>query len=369
LQSVYDTHTKLRLVLGLIVRGTLKLLKIALASGPRATQLAICLLGAFLFYSPAHGQDPQQSQFYAVPLVQNPAFAGLAQRPRAFVLYRTQWTGTGQPLKSMYASGDIYLKKASSGLGVVFGRTTALGGVYEGVEARMLYSYHQKLSKRFSLAYGGQLGIEQRSLGYSRLIFGDQIDSTGRFRPSADPSAQDRTFVVPEVGAGFILYDKAHYLSVSARHINSPKLGQDAANTRLPIWLAVTGGKVFRMSPEQRLHDYYPQELTLAFLYKQQGQYRQLDLGAYYTYQPIVVGIWYRGLPGLSSADGVFNHDAVSFLLGIKQDNLSIGYSYDLNLSGLVPMYAGSHELTLGYVFEQAAQQIRVRRALPCPSF
>jgi type IX secretion system PorP/SprF family membrane protein len=316
-----------------------------------------------------HGQDAQLSQFYASPLVQNPAFAGTANRPRAFFQFRSQWAGTGQPIKTSVASGDLYIKEAKSGLGLVFARNTALNGVYQGTEARLAYSFMQKLSKRWSASYGLQLGLDQRNLGYSRLTFGDQIDTTGRFSPSIDPSASDRNFVVPEVGGGLLLYDQSNYLSVSARHLNNPKLSSDFGSSRLPVWIAVTGGHVWNLGDGRNSRDYYPPEFTLAFLYKRQGPFQQLDLGGYYTLQPLVVGLWYRGIPVLPTVEGVFNHDALTPLLGIHQDNLTIGYTYDINLSGLVQAYAGSHELSLSYTFEQAAPRRKRARALPCPSF
>ena len=71
----------------------------------------------------------------------------------------------------------------------------------------------------------------------------------------------------------------------------------------------------------------------------------------------------------LQSVPGVFNEDAACFLIGLRQDNLSIGYSYDVNLSGLVPMYAGSHEISLGYTFDKRVPRQKIRHALPCPSF
>ncbi len=318
----------------------------------------------------AYGQDAQLSQFYASPLVQNPAFAGTAYRPRAFFQYRNQWPGTGQPIQTTVASGDVYLPKARSGLGLVIARNMAMGGAFQGTEVRGAYSFHQKISKKLSAAYGIQLGFDQRNLGYSRLTFGDQLDTTGRFRPSIDPTAADRNFTVPEIGLGGVLFSEKAYLSATLRHVNQPTLSQEFGAPRLPLWIGLTGGYVWRFAESRGLRDaYYLPELTLAFLYKRQAQWQQLDLGFYYNLQPLVLGVWYRGLPGLGKVPGVFNHDAVTLLLGLKQDNLSIGYSYDINLSGVVAAYAGSHEVSASYAFDPAGPKRRRARALPCPSF
>jgi hypothetical protein len=83
----------------------------------------------------------------------------------------------------------------------------------------------------------------------------------------------------------------------------------------------------------------------------------------------MVLGLWYRGLPLVGGAEGITNQDALVLLVGLRQDNLSMGYSYDINLSGLVPAWGGSHEISLSYAFKQPDAKRRSRHALPCPRF
>ena len=176
--------------------------------------------------------------------------------------------------------------------------------------------------------------------------------------------------MVPEVGAGILFFSETNYLSVSTRHLNQPTLSTEFGSPRLPVWLAVTGGHVWRFSEARgRLSTYPDPELTVAFLYKRQAFFQQLDLGGYFNMQPIVVGLWYRGLPFIPTVPGIFNQEAVTAMVGLKQDNLSIGYSYDINLSGIVAAYAGSHELSVGYTFDPPGPKRKKVRALPCPSF
>jgi hypothetical protein len=114
-----------------------------------------------------------------------------------------------------------------------------------------------------------------------------------------------------------------------------------------------------------------PRVLTPAALFKQQGSFRQVDLGCYINYNPLLLGVWYRGLPVIQSVQGAFNHDAISAMLGLQQDNLTIGYSYDINLSGIAPIYSGSHEISVTYEFRTEALKRQTgpkTRGLPCPS-
>lgn len=103
----------------------------------------------------------------------------------------------------------------------------------------------------------------------------------------------------------------------------------------------------------------------MPFFYKQQSQFRQLDLGVYWYRDPLVVGFWYRGIPLYKE---VFNRDAVTALIGIKTRHLNIGYSYDFTISKLVTNTGGSHEISLGYTFKTKPVKHKPR-AVPCPEF
>jgi type IX secretion system PorP/SprF family membrane protein len=317
-------------------------------------------------------QDAQYSQFYASPLTQNPAFAGSAFQPRAFAQYRAQWTGLPDPFIAYNFAGDVYLRQASSGAGVVIQNQRALGGTYQQLEFRGQYAYQVPLSHNLQLNAGLEAGFMQRSLGFTRLTFGDQRDSTGSIRPfSGDPlSTQNLTYTVPDLGGGFLLFSPASYLALSIRHANQPGLIAEATQSRLPAWFSATAGHVISFGQTRGLTG-TPQrpQLTFAAIFKRQAAFQQLDLGTYYNFQPFVIGIWYRGIPGLSGIPGIFNQEALIFLLGLKQDNLSIGYSYDVHLGRIVGPARGSHELSLSYAFKQPGPKRKRQRALPCPRF
>jgi hypothetical protein len=87
----------------------------------------------------------------------------------------------------------------------------------------------------------------------------------------------------------------------------------------------------------------------------------------YYLKDPLIFGLWYRGIPFTTSQAG----DAVIGLVGIKTNKLHIGYSYDFTISNLISSTAGAHEITLVYEFSviQGQSQKRKYRAIPCPEF
>jgi hypothetical protein len=86
-----------------------------------------------------------------------------------------------------------------------------------------------------------------------------------------------------------------------------------------------------------------------------------------YWYQvPLVIGIWYRGIPVFKE---LASNDALAFLLGFKIDQVSVGYSYDLTISKLTGLTGGTHEISLNYFFNQGVTQREKRKGIPCPTF
>ena len=87
----------------------------------------------------------------------------------------------------------------------------------------------------------------------------------------------------------------------------------------------------------------------------------------YYFRSPLIFGVWYRGIPFATSQAG----DAIIALVGIKTDNVHIGYSYDYTISNLLQNTGGSHEISLIFEFNRlsVSQQRKRIRAIPCPEF
>jgi len=102
-----------------------------------------------------------------------------------------------------------------------------------------------------------------------------------------------------------------------------------------------------------------------------QQQFDQLDFGFYYEFSPVILGLWYRGLPMKSNNYGYINHDAVAVLLGFQAARYKFGYSYDVTVSKLgIGSSAGSHEISLVYQWSsrhnQRSKKIRI---MPCAKF
>jgi type IX secretion system PorP/SprF family membrane protein len=113
--------------------------------------------------------------------------------------------------------------------------------------------------------------------------------------------------------------------------------------------------------------------ISPAIHYKHQGKFDQLDLGMYVTYSPLVLGLWYRGLPIKKYDENINNHESLVFLAGFRQDKFSIGYSYDATISTLGVGSGGAHEISISYLFENIVpskpRAKKNSKMLSCPKF
>lgn len=62
---------------------------------------------------------------------------------------------------------------------------------------------------------------------------------------------------------------------------------------------------------------------------RQQGNNLQLDMGLNLTYSPIMIGLWYRGIP-IRQFDKTFQNDALVGLMALQFDTFMVQYSYDI---------------------------------------
>ena len=327
---------------------------------------------ACLFSQSGFCQDFQFAQFYALPLYYNPAFAGANLNSRLTAGYRSQWTGL-QGWKGFIASYDWHLKKASSGLGFYLSNNKMDRLGYGQTTGMVQYAYRGRLNKNVRISTGFGAGFGQVSWSLGNQIFGDQLEGDP-VRPKTNDPIGTESFsgTYLDLQLGILVYSKKWWASVSALHPHSPSyeiLGQNQIEPRINV----SSGYRFELKkPVDYKGEISPNAITPAILLRTQGEASQLDLGVYVHYVPFVFGLWYRGLPVKPKGGKSLNHDALTTLVGIKQNNLSIGYSYDINLSGLVGVLGGSHEITVTYEFNTkylSLKGIRQSKALPCPSF
>ena len=342
-------------------------------------KILLSITCCLVLFNTAMGQDVQLSQYYNAPLYLNPGFAGTGDNTRVGLNYRTQWTGIDKPFNSVSLWADHNIESYNSGIGLLYFRDVQGNSRLTTNEISLQYSYSINVNDDWVIKPGIQVGLVSRDLNYSSMIFADQLSSSGSTGAgTSDPVATGvnaRTY--GDISAGAIAFNENAWFGLSFHHLNRPNQAfTEGDYLPLPMKFSAQGGYKFYLSDRGTKYKYKPKtsepevSITPTFLFKQQGVYNQLDLGAYLTYEPLMVGIWYRGIPVSKHATGLAGSEALVFMLGGYYQGFTLGYSYDYTLSKLKSAGSGSvHELSLIYEFKPIKYKAKRGRSAPCPKF
>lgn len=313
-------------------------------------------------------QDPQFSQFYSNYLYLAPSFAGLADANRISMNYRNQWPDIPNGFKTYSLSFDRFFSKFNSGLGMMIMRDEAGTGRLRTTNIGLHYSFDFQVIEGFHMRPGMQFQYTERDLDFYNLLWKDQMSASGHAPVSAEVPSMNRVGDI-DFATSVLAYSGDFWLGFSVDHLLKPNQSlydfeeEEGNRGYVPVkWQVFGGGKYVA---KQRLLQPIPSSVQLAFLYKDQGQFKQLDMGIYWYRNPIVLGFWYRGIPVIKN---FYSNDALTFLIGYKIKSINIGYSYDFTVSKLITRTKGSHELSISYTFSGKPRKKRPKM-VPCPEF
>lgn len=336
-------------------------------------KVLILLFGLLVFGKSTHSQDMQYSQYYANPLYLNPSLTGSTGMSRVGLSFRNQWPSLDQTFIGYTAYFDWFEERMNSGFGVVFQGASESFTQTHINEIGLLYSYRLKISEFDFVQAGVQGSFVKRDALFDQMILGTQLDiNRGKVIGAPGDGFEGESLITtPDAHVGMMYYGKKAWLGVAAFHLLQPETSYlSGLSEKLPIRYGIHGGYRFNLAPGD-INDYFnntDQERSFAFgfNYKKQGQYSQLDLGGEFYFEPLVLGVWYRGLPTKYELP---NNESLVALVGVSfESGLEIGYSFDFPISKL-GFYGsgGSHEITLRYVFSTIDP--RKRYYSPLPSF
>lgn len=305
-------------------------------------------------------QDPQFTQFYSNPLYQAPSFAGAISGYRVSAVYRDQWPKMPGLLTTINVAADANLDKINSGVGIIALRDVAGSANYSNTYVGLLYSYNVRINRRTYLRPGLGFYYTQHTLDREKLVFASQLYSDSDIQPILPEEIFKRYAF--DGSASLLLSMRNSWIGLTADHLMRPNISITDFGYKYPVKFNLFGGvKLFKL---ERLISTKRQTVTIAGSYRHQGKTDQLDVGLYWSYAPIVLGVWYRDLPLIKDYS---RRDAISILIGYNYQDLNIGYSYDFTVSRLVTSTGGAHEISLSYKFE--IERKHRFKAIPCPEF
>ncbi|MEO0312544.1 MAG: hypothetical protein RIQ89_2201 [Bacteroidota bacterium] len=300
-------------------------------------------------------QDPAFTQFYANQLYLNPAFAGTQRCPRLVVNYRDQWPALKGTFKTYAASFDTHVDAVGGGLGLIVLSDNAGQGTINTTSFSGVYSYQLNITREFSIRAGFQASYMQKSINRDKLNFGDQIDPRYGFIYPTNEVINTTSIGFMDLSTGLLFYSTKFYGGFAAHHLTQPQeyfIRDQGDDSRLPMKLTGHFGALIPVGGNRNEETF----ISPNILYLRQRDFQQINVGVYVAKAPLVGGLWYR------------NKDSFIALVGLQQGIFKIGYSYDITVSKLAGVSAGSHEISLGFQFQCHPKKKRFR-TVRCPSF
>ncbi len=318
---------------------------------------------SFILFLDSYGQDPTFSQFYANPLYLAPSFAGATEEYRLGLNYRNQWPAIPGVFHTYSISFDKAMPNFNSGFGILASYDVAGSGNLSTTNIGLLYSYDFNISDDWHIRPGVHFKFYYLGLDIYKLVFNSQLTASGT-SPSVYPPPFDNIADV-DFATSALAYNDRIWAGFTLDHLLVPKTSFYGDDSNVPIKFNLFGG--LQLIRKTRLRVKLQETLSVALNFQKQAKFYQTDIGLYYFKSPLIFGLWYRGIPFMTSQAG----DAIIGLIGFKSDNLHIGYSYDFTISNLISSTAGAHEVSLVYEFSSFSMNSQKKRirAIPCPEF
>ncbi|MFC4263333.1 PorP/SprF family type IX secretion system membrane protein [Ferruginibacter yonginensis] len=301
-------------------------------------------------------QDLNFSQFYEMPLLRNPALAGIYKGDlRISAAYRNQWQSVTTPytsqalgLETKFAvneNSDNYIA-----LGLQFTNDVAGDAKLGKTQILPTLTFHKSLAEESDtyLSLGFMGGPVQQRFDVSKLQFDDQFVNGAYSASNGTQQVLTNTNVTYiDAGVGVLFSSTVgdgikYYVGASLFHFNKPKVAFDKTNNIiLNKKLMVNGGLSIPTSDYDKLIVYGD--------YFTQGGSNQMQGGLMYQHDLVQQD----EDEAISLAAGAMLrwNDAVIPVVKLNYYNVGVGMTYDVNISKLktASQLRGGFELTLTY--------------------
>ncbi|WP_277480120.1 type IX secretion system membrane protein PorP/SprF [Catalinimonas alkaloidigena] len=283
------------------------------------------LFGLFLlivFHANAQ-QSPIYSHFMFNRLAINPAYAGSQDQLNITALHRRQWENFDGAPTSSGVSAHTYLKEKNIGIGMLASNDQI--GIHTDNRVYLVYAYKIKTSMG-TLSMGLQGGFSRLSSDFNKLNLKSETDAQmSGFRSDFNPN----------FGSGVYFSNQKFFAGFSIPYMLNNKLSsaeEALSQAKESRYYLLSTGVVFDINHKVKL-------VPSALLRVQEGNAVGMDINANLVLSDILtIGATYR------------TEYAASVLMGLKMsENLSMGYSYDINTSVIGKYSDGTHEFMLNY--------------------
>lgn len=274
-------------------------------------------------------QAPHYTQYMFNEFVINPAITGIYDYYQIRSNHRFQWIGVSDapitntlsiygPHKSMPMGFGGYMYSDVTG-------PTSRSGINGS------YAYNLAVNDDIRISMGLSLGLMQFK------VDGTQI----QVKDNSDVALQDAVYsaYVPDGSIGVYVYADEFYAGFSTAQLFNNKLKlyeQKSGLNKLKSHFYLTGGYKYQLNSDFLIEP--------SLIMKGSAPVPiQLDINTRVVWRDMAWG-------GLSFR----SKDALSILLGyIHEENIYFGYSYDFTITDLRKYNSGTHEIMIGYKFQE----------------
>jgi type IX secretion system PorP/SprF family membrane protein len=301
-------------------------------------------------------QDINFSQFYELPLLRNPALAGTYRGDvRITTAFRNQWNSVTVPYRTEALGAEMKFGVSQNtndylSLGMQITNDIAGDSKLGKTQILPMLAFHKSMSveKDAYLSLGFLGGAVQQRFDQSKLKFDDQFvnGAYSATNPTHDVFAKSNvTYWDAGVGMKYSSsfgYDNAYYIGAAYFHFTQPKVAFAESNDiRLNKKFVLNAGLSTSTSDYDRF--------VLYLDYFTQGGNGQAQGGFLYKHDLLQEDEDYT----VSIYGGAFIrwNDAIVPVIKMDYYNLSVGVTYDVNISKLkvASKSRGGFEFTLSY--------------------
>ncbi|MBO7572841.1 MAG: PorP/SprF family type IX secretion system membrane protein [Bacteroidales bacterium] len=339
-----------------MIRNTLYIIIVLLA-------MLVCSFSCF-------GQDIHFTQYYATPLVFNPASTGLFDEDiRLSNNYRTQWSAVGVPYQTVSVSVDAPFRfrgKSGLGVGFMFLHDKSGGTKLTANKFMLSLSYLLKINKRNLLSLGLQGGYVNKYFTLDGITLPSQYNpDTGLFDVDLPNNVTDMDMSLGyfDMHAGVAYCGKFQkvepIVGISVLHLNAPQETYCNTNSKLTPRMLLSGGVRILCNG---FWSVTPHLLTTFNKKTEEMLFGALAERAIPT--KVITSVFF----GASARTSFSNIDATMLTAGLTFYGITVGASYDINLSKLMQATnaRGAFEISLIYKLKFEKKNYIT---LPCDRF
>ena len=322
----------------------------------RSCLISVIILFSFFRVLNLKAQDIHFSQFFAAPLLTNPANTGMSgENIRIANIYRNQWARIGEPFQTFSTSLDkkLIILNQVFGVGGFIIHDQSSSYNLSGNEFLLSFSYSRIFNNQ-QFTIGLQPGIVYKSFNLTDLTFGTQFDQINELfnssLPALESGLEDRLHYF-DLNFGIfwrtLIQNYIPSAGISISHLNMPveRFSTSSSGTRLPLKLTINSELIVPFNSNIYL--------TPCMLYSYTPGASEFILGSSANYSIATSNILLNELFAIAMfrINPVRNIDALILGGGVKFLNFDLGLSYDFNISPLrkATNFNGAFEISLIY--------------------